>query len=71
MLLNTAKYHCYSFYRFGSIKGKPTGGGGGGKITQKLAPPTFIQIQVKHASEKSRKIPLVNIVAEEDVLKYH
>ena len=21
-----AKYHCYSFYRFGSIKGKPTGG---------------------------------------------
>ena len=69
MLLNTAKYHCYSFYRFGSIKRKPTGGGG--KITQKLAPPTFTQIQVKHASEKSRKIPLVNIVAEEDVLKYY
>ena len=45
--------------------------GGGGKITQKLAPPTFTQIQVKHASEKSRKIPLVNIVAEEDVLKYY
>ena len=26
MLLNTAKFQGYSFYRFGVIKGKPTGG---------------------------------------------
>ena len=28
MLLNAAKSQGYSFYRFGVIKGKPTGGGG-------------------------------------------
>ena len=28
MLLNAAKFHGYSFYRFWVIKGKPTGGGG-------------------------------------------
>ena len=30
MLLNTAKYQGYSFYRFWVIKGKPKGEGGGG-----------------------------------------
>ena len=37
MLLNTAKYEGYSFYRFCVIKRKPTGGGGRGGV--KLPPP--------------------------------
>ena len=39
MLLNATKFQGYSFYCFGVIKGKPTGGGGG-----KYPPP---QIRVK------------------------
>ena len=38
MLLNVAKYHCYSLYRFWVIKGKPTGGG------LKLPTPTQIRV---------------------------
>ena len=33
ILLNAAKFQCYSFYCFWVIKGKPTGREGGGKIT--------------------------------------
>ena len=33
MLLNVATFQGYSFYRSRVIKGKPTGGGEGGKIT--------------------------------------
>ena len=36
MLLNDAKCQGYSFYCFWVIEGKPTGGGGVGKITLPL-----------------------------------
>ena len=38
MLLNAEKCQGYSFYCFWVLKGKPTGGGGGGRV--KLPPPT-------------------------------
>ena len=38
MLLNAAKFRCYSFYSFWVIKGKPTGWGGG----RNYPPPTLI-----------------------------
>ena len=44
MLLNPAKCQGYSFYRFGVIKGKPTGNGGGAGV--KLLP---TQIRVNTA----------------------
>ena len=36
LLLNAAKCQGYSFYRFGLIKEKPTGGGGGGDYLPSL-----------------------------------
>ena len=47
MLLNAAKYHGYTFYRFWIIKWKPTGGRRGGNY---LPPtPTLIEIRVKRS----------------------
>ena len=48
MLLNAAKCQGYNFYRFWFIKEKPTGGGGGGKITPQ--PPTQICVKVNIGS---------------------
>ena len=54
MLLNVAKLQGYSFYRSWVIKGKPTGGGGGGKIT----PPTHTQIRVKEVDSAFHCCPV-------------
>ena len=52
MLLNTAKFQGYSFYCSWVIKGKPTGGGGGPKISPPLPSPPNIQITVKELNIK-------------------
>ena len=44
ILLNAAKFQGYNSYRFWVIKGKPTGGGGGGKITS--TPPRLGSINI-------------------------
>ena len=44
MLLNAAKFQCYSFYRFWIIEKKSIWGGGEGKITPTL--PTQIRVNI-------------------------
>ena len=50
MLLNVAKFQGYIFYCFLVIEGKPTVGGGGGKITS--PPQTQLRVKSKTSPNK-------------------
>ena len=52
MLLNAAKFQCYSFYRFWVIKEKPTGGGGG-KITPTPYSPPRLGLRQNFSSRQN------------------
>ena len=65
MLLNPAKCQGYSLYRFGVIKGKPTGKGGGGV---KL-PPTQIRVNTARKTTFPRSLNIME--SSKRPSKYH